>query len=85
MDNSNETDVHAMVTKALVEALPEIKHIIKTGSGTVKVDAVKLLKEIYEARHTESVADELTKLHNLRNTEVLTDEEFNKQKIKLLG
>ncbi len=90
MDNSNETDVHSMVTKALVEALPKIQGIINerdpsTNAVANKLRAATLLKEIYEAisvRQT-SVGDELGKLSKLSG-KYLSDDEYNKQKMKLL-
>ncbi len=94
MDNSNETDVHSIATKALAEVLPQIKEIVNNASSVqTRISAATLLKEMYEATtrdlevntQKESVADELQKLHSLRMSEILTDDEFNKQKMKLLG
>ena len=90
MDNSNETDVHSMVTKALAEALPKIQRIINdddfsTSAIALKLQAATLLKEIYEAisvRQTSAV-DELIKLSQLSGNQ-LSDDEYNKQKMKLL-
>ncbi len=88
MDNSNETDVHSMATKALAEALPKIQSIINgelDGSIDHKLRAGTLLKEIYEAisvRQTSAV-DELIKLSELSGKH-LSDDEYNKQKMKLL-
>ena len=54
------------------------------GFVIVFVSKDKTLTEKKNLKETESVSDELLKLNNLKEKGIITDEEFNEQKKKLL-
>lgn len=67
-----------------------------TGGKKIKIPTFKrkeLQDAIYKAQgminssqgQNQSIADELTKLHNLKEKGIISEEEFEKQKNKLLG
>jgi hypothetical protein len=88
INNDQPYEVAQEKTEALFETLPEInskiENMVQLTNGR-EIAAERVLNSVAAISTSESIADELQKLANLKSSGVISDDEFDKAKKKLLS